>query len=263
MTVGRGTSMKILVVDDEEHLRRMMRLALEASGYEVAEAADGTQGLALFGDGRQFEATLLDQKMPGMDGLETLRRMKLASADACIIMVTAYATIDLAVDAMKLGATDFVRKPMTPDTLRHAVAAALAKRAGTPAAAIREATLTPSTPPGLDERQPIEIWTTNGFFVRAVERAGEPRADHHFIVRRGKDAAGTDVVVSIDPAVLKRVARESERNLAPASAFWRQQAESALLNHLWNEAELPPGNRLDIRRVTGPLLDAAMGWSGD
>ena len=158
--------MKILVVDDEEHLRRMMRLALEASGYEVAEAADGTQGLALFADGRQFDATLLDQKMPGMDGLETLRRMKLACADACIIMVTAHATIDLAVDAMKLGATDFVRKPMTPDTLRHAVEAALAKRAGTPAAASSDATVTPSTSPGLDERRPIEIWTTNGFFVR-------------------------------------------------------------------------------------------------
>src|SRR4029453_17539688 len=128
------TTMRILVVDDEEHLRRMMRLTLEAAGYEVEDAADGVAGLALFGDGTRFDASLLDQRMPGMDGLEVLRRMKLQRSDAVVIMVTAYATIELAVDAMKLGATDFVRKPMTPKTLQHAVAAALAKRerAGAP-----------------------------------------------------------------------------------------------------------------------------------
>ncbi len=120
--------MRVLVVDDEEHLRRVMRLTLEADGYEVAEAPDGEEALRLFGDGSSVDATLLDQKMPGLDGLETLRRMKQRRADACVIMVTAYATIELAVDAMKLGATDFVRKPMTPETLRHAVAAALSKR---------------------------------------------------------------------------------------------------------------------------------------
>ena len=122
--------MRILVVDDEEHLRRMMRLTLEATGDEVTDAANGEDGLRLFGDGHRFDATLLDQRMPGIDGLETLRRMKLQRADACVIMVTAYSTVELAVDAMKLGATDFVRKPMTPDTLRHAVDAALARRGG-------------------------------------------------------------------------------------------------------------------------------------
>ena len=119
--------MRILVVDDEEHLRRVMRLTLEAVGYDVGEASDGEEALRLFEDGLSFDAILLDQRMPGIDGLETLKRMKMRRADACIIMVTAYATVELAVDAMKLGATDFVRKPMTPETLRHAVAAALAK----------------------------------------------------------------------------------------------------------------------------------------
>ena len=104
-----------------------MRLTLEASGYEVGEAANGEEALRLFGDGFSFDAILLDQRMPGLDGLETLKRMKARRADVCVIMVTAYATVELAVDAMKLGATDFVRKPMTPETLRHAVAAALAK----------------------------------------------------------------------------------------------------------------------------------------
>ena len=173
-------TMRILVVDDEEHLRRMMRLTLEAAGYEVAEAADGEEGLKLFGDGLQFDATLLDQRMPGMDGLETLRRMKLQRPDACIIMVTAYATIELAVDAMKLGATDFVRKPMTPDTLRHAVAAALAKRDRLSASrAAGEPSSAPASPPtARGQLPPVDIWTTNGFFVtRATLQPGasEPR----------------------------------------------------------------------------------------
>ena len=261
--------MRILVVDDEEHLRRMMRLTLEASGYEVAEAADGEHGLELFGDGRAFDATLLDQRMPGMDGLETLRRMKLKRADACIIMVTAYATIELAVDAMKLGATDFVRKPMTPDTLRHAVAAALAKRHQLSGATSAEdhtpATAIPST--ARPQLPPVEIWTTNGFFVGRATRPDGPHdqqaSEHHFVVRRGREGAGTDVVVSIDAGVMSRVARECKRTLRPTGAFWRQQAESALVNYLWNEAELPEGGRLVVSRATVSMLDMAVDCSDD
>jgi len=261
--------MRILVVDDEEHLRRMMRLTLEASGYEVADAADGEEGLKLFGDGLRFEATLLDQRMPGMDGLETLRRMKLQRADACIIMVTAYATIELAVDAMKLGATDFVRKPMTPDTLRHAVAAALAKRDRLSASRDTGEQPTASAAPSTARPQlpPVEIWTTNGFFVARATRqvaAGEQQAaEYHFVVRRGKEGAGADVVVAIDAKVRDRVAREGKRPLGPASDFWRQQAESALVNYLWNEAKLPQAGRLVLSRVTAAMLDAAVDWPED
>ena len=118
---------RILIIDDEDHIRQVMRLTLEAAGYEAGEAADGPRGLEAFGDGSTWDAVLLDQKMPGMDGLETLRHIKDRQAGARVIMVTAFASIELAVDAMKLGATDFVRKPMTPEILRNAVTAALAK----------------------------------------------------------------------------------------------------------------------------------------
>jgi DNA-binding response OmpR family regulator len=261
--------MRILVVDDEEHLRRMMRLTLEASGNEVAEAADGEEGLKLFGDGLRFDATLLDQRMPGMDGLETLRRMKQQRADACIIMVTAYASIELAVEAMKLGATDFVRKPMTPDTLRHAVDAALAKRDSTPASTVPGEQQPAPTPPTSAQQQlpPVEIWTTNGFFVRRVAREAprneQEAAEHRFLVRRGKEGLRAEVVVSIDPQTVARIARESKRNLSPAGAFWRRQAESALVNHLWSEAALPEAGRLVVTGVTGSMLDAALDWSED
>ena len=148
--------MRVLVVDDEEHLRRVMRLTLEASGYDVAEASDGEAALRLFGDGESFDAVLLDQRMPGLDGLETLRRMKTRNADACIIMVTAYATVELAVDAMKLGATDFVRKPMTPETLRHAVAAALAKHGRK--TGVGAGPLSTPTPLGVTSRDLDDEW---------------------------------------------------------------------------------------------------------
>jgi CheY-like chemotaxis protein len=69
-------SYRNLIVDDEEHIRRMMRLTLEAAGYEVAEAKEGAEGLNLYGDGNDCDAIVLDQRMPGMDGLETLRHLK-------------------------------------------------------------------------------------------------------------------------------------------------------------------------------------------
>src|SRR4051812_35897579 len=118
---------RILIVDDEENIRRVTRLTLEAAGFEIGEAGDGERGLEAFGDGAAWDAVLLDQRMPGMDGLETLRQIKQREPLARVIMMTAYASIELAVDAMKLGALDFVRKPMTPEILRNAVDAALAK----------------------------------------------------------------------------------------------------------------------------------------
>jgi DNA-binding response OmpR family regulator len=257
--------MRILVVDDEEHLRRVMRLTLEASGYDVTEAPDGETGLELFGDGLTFDATLIDQRLPGMDGLETLRRMKERRADACIIMVTAYATIELAVDAMKLGASDFVRKPMTPDTLRQSVQAALAKRDRT-AAAVPGAPPAPSASAAGQLPPPVEIWTTNGFFVHRLDRVpawNAQAAEHRFIVRRGKEVAGAEVVVTIDPKLVQRLARMCQKELSPAGAFWRRQAERTLVNYLWSEAELPRGGWLVVGTLTGSMVDAAWSWPDD
>lgn len=257
--------MRVLVVDDEEHLRRVMRMTLEAEGYEVAEAPDGEEALRLFGDGSSVEATLLDQKMPGLDGLETLRRMKQRRADACVIMVTAYATIELAVDAMKLGATDFVRKPMTPDTLRHAVAAALSKRETAVAADTKTIGRGPAAaPPPLS---PPEIWTTNGFFVRGVESTSaserQRSSEHHFVVRRGRDAAGAEVSVSIDPKAVARIARDCGKDVSESDSLWHRLAEKALVDYLWSEAALPEGGRLIVTRLSASMLDEAMNWSGD
>src|ERR1044071_3420969 len=74
-TEGTEMGKRILIIDDEEHIRRMMRITLEASGYAVGEAQDGPEGLKLYGDGANWDGVVLDQRMPGMDGLETLKNI--------------------------------------------------------------------------------------------------------------------------------------------------------------------------------------------
>ena len=121
-------SQRILIIDDDADMRRLLRLTLETAGYEVGEAADGPQALTAFGDGATWDIVLLDQMMPGIDGLEVLRGIEARAPTARVIMVTAFASMDLVVEAMKRGATDFLCKPITPERLAQAVAAALASR---------------------------------------------------------------------------------------------------------------------------------------
>jgi len=245
--------MKLLVIDDEAHIRQMMRLTLEAAGYQVDEAADGQAGLDRFGDGREYDAVVLDQRMPGLDGLQTLERIKDVAADARVLMVTAYASIDLAVDAMRLGATDFLRKPMTPDTLRSAVAAAVA---GEPRRPVRR-------PAGPQPRAPLEValLTMNGFQILRSPESGAPSSQEHvFRVRHVPDGAEVSVSVAIDPEAVDRVARLTNRRLEPGGGYWRAQAERLLSAYVWSEGRPPADGRLVVRDVSREDLEDAARW---
>lgn len=253
---------RILVIDDEDHIRRVMRMTLEAAGYEVGEAADGPRGLDVFGDGSAWDAVLLDQRMPGMDGLETLRRMRQRRADVRVIMITAYASIELAVDAMKLGATDFVRKPMTPEIVRNAVTAALTRPPDTVVTAPPLAAEKPPAPP----YAPITRLTLNGFRLWVSPEVPGARlldpANRQFIVQH-PDGRELEVVVEIDPAAISLVERATGRHLAAETAFWTWQAERALNDYLWNEGKIPPGRRLTVAQVNHDGLQVAARWEGD
>lgn len=247
--------MKVLIVDDEAHIREMMRLTLEAAGYEAGEAANGEEGLVQFGDGSGYDVVLLDQKMPGIDGLETLRRLLARTPDARVIMVTAFASVELAVDAMRLGATNFLRKPMTPEALRSAVAGAMADR---PA---RRPERRPSTWP---EGPPIEAVTLNGFrIVAAPAPTDAAHGEHTFRVRHF--AAGTEstVTVSIVPDAVARVERLTHRALRPNGAFWRVQAERLLAAFLWSEGRVPENGRLAVEDISRDEIDVAAAWKAD
>ena len=107
---------RILVVDDELVVRDSLKEWLEEEGYTVAMAASGTDALAVLETG-SFHLMLLDVKMPGMDGVEVLELAKSRSPDLTVVMMTAYATVETAVAAMKIGAMDYLIKPFEMDSL--------------------------------------------------------------------------------------------------------------------------------------------------
>lgn len=118
---------KILVIDDDTSLRRVLEYTLQEEGYEVFVASSGEEGMALFEE-RQPGLVVTDMKMPGMNGFEVLKEIKMLSAEALVIMVTAFGEVDVAVKAMKLGAYDFITKPLSREELKFTVKKALQLR---------------------------------------------------------------------------------------------------------------------------------------
>lgn len=114
----------VLIVDDESRIRHVCTKMLSQEGYDVAEAENAEAGLALVAQ-RHFDIILLDLLMPGMSGLEALGRIRTQHPDTVVIVITGYATLDHAVDAMKNGAFDFVSKPFSPQDLRLVVTKAI------------------------------------------------------------------------------------------------------------------------------------------
>jgi len=117
----------ILVVDDEKIMQDSLSRILAKEGYQVQPAASGEEALEKF-DIAPFDIVLLDIKMPGIGGIETLRRLKEMDPGVTILIVTGYPSIETAVKAIKLGAYDYITKPFTPDVLRIAINRALERK---------------------------------------------------------------------------------------------------------------------------------------
>jgi len=115
---------RILLVDDDESLLRVTEKQLTDAGYEVTTAASGAAALDSF-DAGAFDLVLTDVQMPGMDGLELLAEVKRRDPEAAVVVITAYGTVDTAVEAMKTGAVDFLEKPFRREVLLLAVEKAL------------------------------------------------------------------------------------------------------------------------------------------
>ncbi len=115
---------KILVVDDEDIVRTSCSRTLTPGGFEVRLAKNGLEGIKMMGE-EKFDIVLTDLKMPDMDGIEVLRRIKETWPDVEVIIITGYQTVDTAVKSIKLGAFDYIEKPFTPDALMNAVSKAL------------------------------------------------------------------------------------------------------------------------------------------
>ena len=114
---------RILVADDEEGVRESLNLVL-SDDYDLAFAVNGEEALARVGS-EHFDVVLLDIKMPKLDGLEVLKRLKGTGVKAPVLMLTAYQSVELAKEAVKLGALDYLPKPFERDQILAAVRGAL------------------------------------------------------------------------------------------------------------------------------------------
>jgi two-component system NtrC family response regulator len=115
---------RILVVDDDESLRWVTQVQLQQAGYEVAAAESGEAAVEMLQES-PAELVITDLRMPGMSGLDLLRRIRAGFPETTVVMVTAFATVETAVEAMKAGAYEYITKPVNPDELKLVVGRAL------------------------------------------------------------------------------------------------------------------------------------------
>ena len=120
-------SEKVLLVDDEKEFLEIMSERMKARDMDVTTATSADQALEIL-EKEAFDAIILDFQMPGMDGMEALKAIKAKKPEAQIILLTGYATIEKGVEAMKIGATDFVEKPADLEVLAEKIKNAKAEK---------------------------------------------------------------------------------------------------------------------------------------
>src|SRR6201989_415803 len=123
-TARNGT---ILVVDDEEIMREILETLLTREGYDVRVASSGAEGLEM-ARALPFDAAIVDIMMPGLDGIATLDELKRIDEDLNVIIITAYASVESAIAAMKTGAFDYITKPFKNDEVLVVVRNAMERR---------------------------------------------------------------------------------------------------------------------------------------
>jgi signal transduction histidine kinase len=125
----KGEELHILVVDDELGIREGCRKILTEEGFQVTTAGDGIEALEVFDGGNKYSAVLVDLMMPRLGGLELLARLRELDPDLLLIIITAHATIDTAVEGTKRGAYSYIPKPFTPDELMLTIRNGLERQA--------------------------------------------------------------------------------------------------------------------------------------
>jgi two-component system response regulator AtoC len=121
--VAEPESKRVLIADDEINIRRVLEAILKRDGYDVVTAANGEEALARMGRG--IHTVITDLKMPGIDGMALLRRLSVDHPDVPVVMITAHGSVENAVEAVKLGAFDYVEKPFDQEQIRQIIAKAL------------------------------------------------------------------------------------------------------------------------------------------
>src|SRR3990172_10251443 len=175
---------RILVIDDESSIQQALKGALEDEGLEVVAVGSGEEGLARFWPG-SFDLVLLDVWLPGMDGLEVLQRLKQRDSQLKVIMISGHGTIETAVKATKLGAYDFIEKPLSLDNVISTVRAAFEHKKP-----VKEAIITSNAE--------VEEIVGNSDVIVEVKRLVKASADNHKnIVINGERGAGKEFIARL------------------------------------------------------------------
>ena len=123
MALSEPDIKRVLIADDEINIRRVLEAILRRDGYEVVTAANGDEALARMS--RDINTVITDLKMPGLDGMGLLKRLSVDFPDVPVVMITAHGSVESAVEAVKLGAFDYVEKPFDQEQIRQIVTKAL------------------------------------------------------------------------------------------------------------------------------------------
>jgi len=118
---------KILIVDDEKSIRDFLEIMLKKEGYRVSSASGGEDAMRLFNNS-SYDLVISDVRMKGMGGVELLKNIKETSPETIVLIVTAYASVDTAIDAMKAGAYDYLTKPFKIDEVKYIIKNALDRK---------------------------------------------------------------------------------------------------------------------------------------
>lgn len=153
--VKRMNKQRILIVEDEERIARVLELELEHEGYETKKVLDGLDGLSAF-RAEAFDLVLLDVMLPGLDGMGVLRRIRQGS-DVPVIMLTAKDEVTDKVNGLDLGASDYVTKPFDMDELLARIRAALRKTAQSASLSAADLTINEESREVTRNGQPIEL----------------------------------------------------------------------------------------------------------
>ena len=195
---GRSVS-EVLVIDDEKNIRVTLTMCLEGTGCTVTTASTPEAALAAV-ERKPFDLAFLDLRLGEHDGMALLPRLLAARPGLAIVVITAYATIDTAVEAIKLGAVDYLPKPFTPAQIRHVVDQVTARRTVELRAADLESLLA-------DEVPGIDVTTQAPRMRAALELVGRAATSDAPILLRGENGTGKSVLARYAHARSKRAGK--------------------------------------------------------
>jgi DNA-binding NtrC family response regulator len=211
---------RILVVDDEPHVRSSLAIWLREDGYEVSVADSGKQALEIAAR-EPPDMLLVDIKMPGMDGLELQRRIRAFLPDATVVLMTAYAAVDTAVQALKDGAYDYIVKPFEPDDVSR-----LVRKAAERYTLVNE---NRSLRERLEASIPQIVAAPSGPMARVIEQADQVAPTDTNVLISGESGTGKELLA-------RRIHARSQRAFGPlvlvsCGALTQGELESELFGH--------------------------------